>query len=120
MLGVASVLLLYAHAPLPERRWALIWFYLQLGVNFTWTPVFFGAQNIRLAFWILALLLFLAVVTCGSSFDYGAVRSGDAAHTWLFLVYALLRNFSILRLNAFLIKSRPFLVGAAGFFTEAG
>ena len=71
----------------------------QLALNFAWTPVFFGAQQIALA--LVVILLLLATIIA----FIAAARRTDRTAAWLFAPYAAwvafatLLNAAILALN---------------------
>lgn len=81
-----------------HRRPFLLWL-LQMGLNFSWSPVFFTFHALEPAFGII-LALFLAIVafiiTCWGR---------DRASAWLFVPYAAwvafagVLNFSLIALN---------------------
>jgi benzodiazapine receptor len=79
---------------MPMRLW-----WIQLGLNFLWTPIFFSAHQIGLA--LLVILALLAVIL---GFIASSLRQNRLA-AWLFAPYAvwvafaLLLNASILVLN---------------------
>lgn len=56
--------------------------WVQMGLNFLWTPVFFGAHRIGSAFAVIVLLL---VVIVGF---IAAARRKDMLAAWLFVPYA--------------------------------
>ena len=82
----------------PRHRPMTLW-WLQLGLNFLWSPLFFAAHRIDLALGVIALLL-LAII----AFIVTAWRV-DRIASWLFAPYAVwvafatLLNGSILVLN---------------------
>jgi tryptophan-rich sensory protein len=83
----------------PLRRTALIWFGIQLGLNFIWSFVFFWAHRIGLAFIEIALLWVAILGTTLIFFRLSRVAG------WLFVPYfawvsfAGVLNFAIWRLN---------------------
>ncbi len=83
----------------PERRDALKLFFVQLALNFAWSPVFFGGRMIEIGLLLLAALLVAALVTAKA---FRRVRSMAG---WLLLPYllwlclALALNYETGRLN---------------------
>ncbi|MEX1147172.1 MAG: TspO/MBR family protein [Sphingomonadales bacterium] len=55
----------------PDRHRALILFAVQLGVNFIWSPIFFGANLIGLSVLVIFLLVVLVILTI---FSFARVR----------------------------------------------
>lgn len=98
MQGLALAMVLNARsAPL---RWAAVGlFALQLICNLAWSPLFFGMHQVSTAFWLILLILGLAIAT---TLSFGRVRSLAA---WLmvpyltWLCFAAILNFQIDRLN---------------------
>ena len=99
MIGVSSFLVLNQPYPSSERKLGLIFFYLQLFLNFWWSIVFFGWGYFSLGFWLIVLMLFLTLMT----FSQFVVISKNAAYLLipyiLWLCFALLLNLEIDRLN---------------------
>ena len=59
MLGLALAMILNARGS--RRSLAVILFMVQLVLNLSWTPVFFGAGKIQLAMWIIVAMLALSI-----------------------------------------------------------
>ena len=83
----------------PERRSALILFFVQLALNFAWSPIFFGAHDISLAKWVIFIMTAIAAVAAGRF-----MRLRKAAGLLLipylgWLVFAATLNSSIDALN---------------------
>lgn len=64
--------------------WPMKFWWTQMGLNFLWTPVFFTAHQIGLAF--LVILLLLAAVL---AFIVAAWRRQDRVAAWMFVPYAV-------------------------------
>lgn len=62
LLGLAVARIL-ATPGSPPRRYALGVFFLQLVLNLTWSPLFFGAHLVLPAFFLILAILALAIVT---------------------------------------------------------
>lgn len=67
--------------PSPERREALLFFFVQLALNAAWSPVFFGFHGINLA---LGIIIALVVAIIGTIVTSGRV---DRPAAWLLLPY---------------------------------
>lgn len=70
------------------RGFALILFYVQLGANFAWTPIFFGAQLVTLA---LYLIVFILMVTIATTFAFARISKAAA---WLLVPYMVWLSFA--------------------------
>lgn len=98
LMGIAVARVL-ASPPTNERRTALALFLLQLILNFTWSPLFFGAHQI---FAGLALIIAILIAAIATTFAFGRV---DRTAAWLMVPYlvwlsfATILNFQILQLN---------------------
>lgn len=80
MLGLALAMILNARGS--RGRWlAVTLFMIQLAVNLTWTPVFFGAGKIQLALWIIVAMLALSIAV---TFLFARIRKPAA---WLMVPY---------------------------------
>lgn len=82
----------------PRRRPMTLW-WLQLGLNFLWSPLFFVAHRIDLALGVIALLLLAIVAFIVTTWRVDRIAG------WLFVPYAAwvafatLLNASIVMLN---------------------
>ncbi|HUR41367.1 MAG TPA: TspO/MBR family protein, partial [Verrucomicrobiae bacterium] len=59
LLGIALAIVL-AEPPSPTRRTALTLFFVQLALNFAWSPIFFGRHMIEVALVVLLAMLLIA------------------------------------------------------------
>ena len=82
MLGIALAAI-WNEPPSPLRRTALILFFVQLALNFAWSPIFFGAQMIDVALFTILVMLILATATANM---FRRIRSVAG---WLMLPYLL-------------------------------
>ena len=64
LLGLALALIL-AIPPSDRRRTALTLFVAQLALNFSWSPIFFAAHDIKLALIVIVVMLALAAAAAG-------------------------------------------------------
>ena len=64
LLGFALALIL-AEPPSDRRRNALILFFVQLMLNFAWSPIFFAGHDIRLALITIGLMALVAAMAAG-------------------------------------------------------
>ena len=70
LLGVALAMIL-AEPPSPRKRTALALFFLQLALNFAWSPIFFAGHDIRLAKYVIFIM---AVVAGGAAGQFYRLR----------------------------------------------
>lgn len=82
MLGIALAAI-WNEPPSPLRRTALTLFFVQLALNFAWSPIFFGAQMIDVALVTILVMLILATATANM------FRRIRPVAGWLMLPYLL-------------------------------
>lgn len=80
---------------------AISFFVLQLALNLSWTPVFFGLHQTK-----IALLIILALVVCVAITSILFYQKSKTAGLllvpyFLWLLFAMYLNFEIVRLNSF-------------------
>jgi tryptophan-rich sensory protein len=98
MLGLAFAMVLSARGARDRNR-AILLFLAQLVINLAWSPIFFGAHQVTAAFFIILLMLGVAIAT---TFAFARVRKAAA---WLMVPYlvwisfAAILNFQIDQLN---------------------
>lgn len=87
MIGLSLAMVLTARGA-QGRTFALILFFVQLIANFAWSPVFFGAQQVALA---LYLIIFILMVTIATTFAVAPIRKAAA---WLLVPYMIWLSFA--------------------------
>jgi tryptophan-rich sensory protein len=98
MLGLAFAMVLNARGA-RGRNLAIILFLFQFVINLTWSPIFFGAHQVTAAFFIILIMLAVAIAT---TLAFARVRKAAA---WLMVPYlvwisfAAILNFQIDQLN---------------------
>ncbi len=108
MLGLAIAMVLHARGARLRGR-AIGMFVLAFVLNLTWSPVFFGLHQPRIALYVIAAMFGAAL---GTTFLFGRIRTAAA---WLmvpylaWLCFAALLNWETIRLNP----------GAEGLVVEA-
>ena len=98
LLGIALAMIL-AEPPSDRRRVALILFFVQLALNFAWSPVFFAGHDISLAKWVIFVM---AAVAAAAARQFLKLRreAGLLMIPYLaWLVFAATLNATIEALN---------------------
>ena len=98
LMGIALAMIL-ALPPSPRRRNALILFFVQLALNFAWSPIFFAGHDIKLA---AAVIFVMAVIAAVAARQFYRLRplAGLLMTPYLaWLCFAAALNTAIDRLN---------------------
>jgi len=98
LLGVALAMIL-AEPPSPRKRTALALFFVQLVLNFAWSPIFFAGHDITLAKYVIFVM---AVVAGGAAGQFYRLRrpAGLLMIPYLaWLIFAAMLNSTIDTLN---------------------
>jgi tryptophan-rich sensory protein len=64
LLGIA-VAMVIAQPPSPRRTFGLTLFFVQLVLNFAWSPIFFAEHDIALAKWVIFIMAIVAAAAAG-------------------------------------------------------
>jgi tryptophan-rich sensory protein len=98
LLGISLAMIL-DEPPSERRRLALILFFLQLALNFAWSPIFFAAHDVALAKWVIFIM---AAVAAAAARQFLKLRktAGLLMIPYLaWLVFAATLNATIEALN---------------------
>ena len=98
LMGVALAIILPAPAT-AERRTALILFFVQLAINFAWSPVFFGAHDVVLGKYMIVVMLVIALAAASLFRRIRPIAGWLLVPYLLWLCFAFALNSSIDRLN---------------------
>ena len=98
LMGAALAMVL-AEPPSPRRRNALVLFFVQLALNFAWSPVFFAAHDISLARVLIFLMAALAATAAGQFFRLRRVAGLLLIPYLAWLVFAAALNTAIETMN---------------------
>ena len=98
LLGLALAMIL-GEPPSDRRRNALTMFFLQLALNFAWSPIFFAAHDISLAKYVIFAMAALAAGAAGQFFRLRKAAGLLMAPYLAWLVFAAMLNAAIGRLN---------------------
>ncbi len=77
----------------------VFFFFLQLVLNFAWTPVFFGLHKIGYSLVIIFALLVFVAITILLFFKKSKIAGWLLVPYWLWLCFATYLNYEIIRLN---------------------
>lgn len=97
-LGVAVALVL-EQPPSERRRNALILFFVQLALNFTWSPIFFAGHDISLGMLVIFVMAAIAGAAAGQFYRLSATAGLLMAPYLAWLIFAAMLNASIENLN---------------------
>lgn len=87
LMGISLAMILFARGA-PGRPLALSLFGAQLILNLAWTPLFFAAHQVTLAFYLILIILALTVAT---TFAFAPIRKAAA---WLLVPYMIWLSFA--------------------------
>lgn len=76
-----------------------IFFAIQILLNFIWSPIFFGMQNIRLAMIVIAFMWLFILLTIISFHKHNKTSAIILIPYFLWVSFASYLNFQFLRLN---------------------
>ena len=98
LLGIAVALVL-ATPSSPARSKALLLFFVQLALNFAWSPVFFAAHGVRLALMIIFVIAALAAMAAGQFWRIRRLAGALMLPYLAWLCFAAALNAAIDSLN---------------------
>ena len=98
LLGIALALVLQEPRT-KRRRIALILFFAQLALNYAWSPIFFGAQEIQLGLITIVIMTALAAMAAGQFWRLRPVAGALMVPYLAWLCFAATLNAAIGRLN---------------------
>ena len=94
-----SVAMILSTPETPTRRRALILFFVQLPINFAWSPVFFGAHDITLGKIMIIVMLVIALAAASLFRRIRPIAGWLLVPYLLWLCFAFALNSSIDSLN---------------------
>ena len=98
MMGIALGMILAA-PPSPRRKTALILFFVQLALNFAWSPIFFAAHDITLAKYVIFIMAAIAAAAAGQFFRLRKAAGLLMVPYLAWLIFASTLNTAIETLN---------------------
>lgn len=87
------------HRPSPERRRAILLFFVQLALNAAWSPVFFGMEAVGAALAIILVLWVAILALMLASARIDRIAAGLQAPYLIWVSYATALNAAILAMN---------------------
>jgi translocator protein len=97
-LGVALALVMSQPAS-DRRRFALALFFIQLGLNFAWSPTFFAGHDITLAKYVIFIMALFAAAAAGQFYRLNKAAGLLLVPYLAWLIFAATLNASIEALN---------------------
>lgn len=98
LLGLALALVL-AEPPSERRRNGLVLFFVQLALNFAWSPIFFAAHDISLGKMVIFLMAAIAAAAAGQFFRLRPLAGLLMLPYLAWLIFAASLNAAIEGLN---------------------
>ena len=98
MLGIAVAMIL-AEPEGDRRRVALALFWVQLVMNFAWSPIFFAAHDIRLAKFVIWIMVLLAAAAAGQFYRLRKPAGLMMVPYLAWLIFASILNATIEGMN---------------------
>ena len=98
LLGIAVAMIL-AEPPSPRRKTALTLFFIQLALNFAWSPIFFAGHDIRLASIVIFAMASLAAAAAGQFVRIRTIAGVLMVPYLAWLIFAATLNSTIGNLN---------------------
>lgn len=98
LLGI-SVAMILAEPPSPRRKVGLALFFVQLALNFAWSPIFFAGHDIALAKITIFLMAALAAAAAGQFLRLRKVAGLLMIPYLAWLIFAATLNATIEELN---------------------
>ena len=98
-LTIFIALILFIKSPVRNKKWGVIFFLLQMGLNLIWSPIFFGLRNIPLAFFIIVLLDTFVFLTIKSFYSASKPAGLFLVPYFIWILFATYLNFGYFILN---------------------
>jgi len=98
LMGIALAMVIALPAS-PRRRLALILFFVQLALNFAWSPIFFAAHDITLAKYVIFVMTIIAAAAAGQFFRLRKPAGLLLIPYLAWLIFAATLNATIEALN---------------------
>lgn len=92
-------LVLYMSKRVENKKWGYIFFVIQLILNISWSPVFFGLQNMLFALIIVVLLDVFVFLTIKSFYKLSKISGLLLIPYFIWILFATYLNAGYLYLN---------------------
>lgn len=99
LLMIVSFVLFFKTGELNRKIVPISLFFIQLVLNLSWSPIFFGLKNIKIALLVCIALVIFIFFTILSFYKYSKVAAVLLIPYFLWCCFALYLNFSIYWLN---------------------
>lgn len=99
LIALSVFYVIYSEIEASKKRLIYFLFVLQLFLNGIWTPIFFGLKNIFLALMVIILLFITIMYLQFLFFRYRKISFYLFLPYLLWVLFAMILNFSILYLN---------------------
>jgi translocator protein len=94
-----AVAIVLTQAPSPRRKRALVLFFIQLALNFAWSPIFFAGHDIVLAKIVIFLMTVIAAAAAGQFLRLRKAAGLLLVPYLVWLIFAATLNSTIDSLN---------------------
>lgn len=98
ILGI-SVALILAESHSPARTKALVLFFVQLALNYAWSPLFFAAHGVKVALVVIFIMAAIAAMAAGQFRKINRLAGALMLPYLAWLCFAAALNAAIDRLN---------------------
>lgn len=99
MIGISLYLFITSKAKTKDKRKGYLIFSVQILLNFIWSPVFFGMQNIFGGLMIIILLWLSIILNLFIFYKISKASAWLLVPYWLWVSFASILNFSLWMLN---------------------
>lgn len=98
MMGISFFMMLMSTTE-RSKTLPILFFFIQLGFNFSWTPVFFGMHKMKAGLIIILLTIIFLLLTIVSFYPISKIASILLIPYLLWLLYAGFLNYQLVKLN---------------------
>lgn len=95
----ASLFVFLKTGSINQKILPLTFFAIQMALNFSWSPVFFAAHKIKLAFLVICVMWVFILATILTFYLHSKLAALLLLPYFLWVSFAMYLNFEIMRLN---------------------